>query len=84
MSRCVPLVHVGNLQSALSVDVGFGLLCVQIVHHHDTGKSRGFGFLTFERSPEHQHAAEDSIKALNGKEMPGAAGRKRFAPSIVP
>jgi RNA recognition motif-containing protein len=46
-----------------------------VVMNRDTGRSRGFGFVTFQDSA----AAQASMTALNGKELDGRALRLDFA-----
>ena len=55
---------------------------MQVVLNRETGMSRGFGFLTFVKDAQNQHAAEKAIKALNGQDIEGTSGRKQSAPPL--
>lgn len=71
-------VFVGGLswnttdQSLLEAFRPFGeIVEAKVVMDRDTGRSRGFGFVTFQESA----AAKASIAGLNGKELDGRALR---------
>jgi len=47
----------------------------KVIHDRDTGRSRGFGFVTYETQEE----AEAGLEALNGKEVDGRSIRVDWA-----
>ena len=68
-------LYVGNLSyevdeemlKALFVDGGWDTDEVVIITDRDTGRSRGFGFVTLANSDD----ADDAIAQLNGREVEG-------------
>ena len=46
-----------------------GLLSAKVIYERDTGKSRGFGFVSFESAEN----AEDALEAMNGVVKPEPA-----------
>lgn len=69
---------VDALKAAFS-EVGEVLDCV-IIMDRDTGKSKGFGFVTM-KTPEE---AQKAIEALNGKELDGKALTVNIAKPMKP
>jgi hypothetical protein len=47
------------------------VLDAAVIPDHSTGKSRGFGFVTFENAPD----AEEAVKRMNGFELDGRSIR---------
>ncbi|KAJ8754528.1 hypothetical protein K2173_005689 [Erythroxylum novogranatense] len=52
-----------------------GLLSAKVIYEKDTGRSRGFGFLSFQTA----EAAEAAINAMNGEEVEGRPLRLNLA-----
>ncbi|XP_065856657.1 RNA-binding protein CP33, chloroplastic [Euphorbia lathyris] len=52
-----------------------GLLSVKVIYERDTGRSRGFGFITFETA----EAAEAALESMNGVEVEGRPLRLNLA-----
>lgn len=75
-------VYVGNLSwSAGDDDLAtafgqFGTITeIKIVFDRDTGRSKGFGFITFETADQ----ADTAVEAMNGKEILGRAIKTNIA-----
>ena len=45
----------------------FLFVCLQVITDRETGRSRGFGFVTFST----EQSMLDAIEAMNGKELDG-------------
>lgn len=69
-------IYVGNLNPTTTIEalretvtgLGLSVRDIHIVHHRDTGRSRGFGFMEFA-------TAEDSLRAisvLDGRKLDGS------------
>ncbi|WCJ34173.1 RNA-binding protein CP33 chloroplastic [Euphorbia peplus] len=52
-----------------------GLLSTKVIYERDTGRSRGFGFITFETA----EAAEAALESMNGVEVEGRPLRLNMA-----
>ncbi|KAJ6749934.1 hypothetical protein OIU85_000550 [Salix viminalis] len=52
-----------------------GLLSAKVIYERETGKSRGFGFVSFESAEN----AEDALEAMNGVEVEGRPLRLNLA-----
>lgn len=52
-----------------------GLLGAKVIYQHDSGRSRGFGFVTFSSAEE----AQNAIQTMNGKEVGGRPLRLNLA-----
>ncbi|KAG8062084.1 hypothetical protein GUJ93_ZPchr0003g17451 [Zizania palustris] len=50
-----------------SVDLNSMWFCAQIINDRETGRSRGFGFVTFSS----EQSMRDAIEGMNGKELDG-------------
>ncbi|KAJ9554784.1 hypothetical protein OSB04_009398 [Centaurea solstitialis] len=53
----------------------YGLLSAKVIYEKQSGRSRGFGFVTFSSA----EAAESALNAMNGKEIEGRALRLNLA-----
>ncbi|KAJ6796810.1 RNA-binding protein CP33, chloroplastic [Iris pallida] len=85
-------VYAGNLGWTLTSDslkdafaMQPGLLGAKVIYERDSGRSRGYGFVSFS-SPEE---AQSAIEALNGKEVEGRPLRlnlasERFSSATIP
>ncbi|KAL9242562.1 hypothetical protein vseg_016550 [Gypsophila vaccaria] len=62
-----------GLRDAFSDQEGF--LSAKVVYERDSGRSRGFGFISFSSV----EAAESALTAMNGKELEGRPLRLNFA-----
>lgn len=65
-----------NDQALLDAFQPYGAIVeAKVITDRDTGRSRGFGFVTFQEAA----SAKDSITALNGKELDGRSLRVDLA-----
>jgi cold-inducible RNA-binding protein len=65
-SVAIPLLF--QIPGSGGLDLTYSLLrCVQIINDRETGRSRGFGFVTF----ANEQSMRDAIEQMNGKQLDG-------------
>ncbi|OMO68605.1 hypothetical protein COLO4_29541 [Corchorus olitorius] len=80
-------IYAGNLSwgvTSHSLRAAFasqpGLLSAKVIHERDTGRSRGFGFISFESA----ETLEAALNAMNGAELDGRPLRLNMAADRAP